>query len=254
MSYQSIYCALRAQGLSEAGALGMLGNWDCESNCEANRLQGDFNPFRTASKQYVADVTNGNISRETFGGDGRGFGLYQLTYYSRKLGYYDFWKMSGKPLDDENLQVEYAAKELRRDFPGLMAFLEETRDVYEATSRICREFERPAFCNIDARFASAQKIKSQIDLTWAPDGKTDGDSEQATYEPWRPRMICEGMDGPDVAVLQWLLYSNGYIIPQIDGEFVHELTESVKKYQADNKLAVDGVVGPKTWAKLGVIV
>ena len=35
MSYhQTIYNLLRGYGLSEAGALGMLGNWECESGCE----------------------------------------------------------------------------------------------------------------------------------------------------------------------------------------------------------------------------
>ena len=72
--YQKIFNRLRQQGLSEAGAIGMLGNWQCESNCEPNRVQGDFSPYRTASKQYVADVTSGRISRDQFGHDGKGFG------------------------------------------------------------------------------------------------------------------------------------------------------------------------------------
>ena len=114
MSYhQQIYNRLRHDGLSEAGAIGMLGNWQAESNCEPNRVQGDFSPYRTASKQYVNDVTSGRISRDRFGHDGKGFGLYQLTYFSRKLGYYDFWKQSGKPLDDAGLQCDYAIKELK---------------------------------------------------------------------------------------------------------------------------------------------
>ena len=35
MSYtQTIYNVLRKRGLTQAAALGMLGNWWCESNCE----------------------------------------------------------------------------------------------------------------------------------------------------------------------------------------------------------------------------
>ena len=96
MSYhQTIYNLLRGYGLSEAGAIGVIGNWQAESNCEPNRVQGDFSPYRTGSKQYVADVTSGKISRDQFGHDGKGFGFYQLTYFSRKLGYYDHWKKTG---------------------------------------------------------------------------------------------------------------------------------------------------------------
>ena len=67
--YQTIYNRLRKHGLTQAGALGMLGNFDCESNCEPNRLQGDFSPYRSASKQYVYDVTSGRIDRDRFSND-----------------------------------------------------------------------------------------------------------------------------------------------------------------------------------------
>ena len=41
-----IYNQLRAAGLTEAGALGLLGNWMAESGLEPNRLQGDFTEGR----------------------------------------------------------------------------------------------------------------------------------------------------------------------------------------------------------------
>ena len=100
MSYeQTIYNQLRKHGITEAGALGCIGNFWCESNCEPYRLQGDFSPYRTTSHAYVQSVTNGSISREQFSKDAKGFGIYQLTYWTRKQGYYDFWKASGKVLE-----------------------------------------------------------------------------------------------------------------------------------------------------------
>ena len=63
MGYQSIYDQFRANGLTEAGALGMLGNFDCESNCISYRLQGDFSQYYNVSKQYTLDVDTGSISR-----------------------------------------------------------------------------------------------------------------------------------------------------------------------------------------------
>ena len=43
---QTIYTILRNSGLSEAGAIGMMGNWACESGLEPWRLQNDFRSGR----------------------------------------------------------------------------------------------------------------------------------------------------------------------------------------------------------------
>ena len=258
MSYhQTIYNRLRQHGLSEAGAIGMLGNWQAESNCEPNRVQGDFSPYRTASKAYVSQVTSGAISRQTFGHDGKGFGLYQLTYFSRKLGYYDYWKQSGKALDDAELQTDYAVIELKQDYPGLYQFLCSTTDVYSATSRICREFERPAHNNIDARFQSAQSIKHELDLNATGEGEITevvvmkpGWEKIPATEYWPPRMICSGMNGDDVMVLQAILKARGYAVTEVDGAFGSYLEQIVRDFQDGHALDVDGIVGPMTWTAL----
>ncbi len=72
-----IYNQLRASGVSRAGALGLLGNWQAESGLEPNRLQNDFSPQRTLSKAYTADVTSGKIPRTQFARDQKGDGLAQ---------------------------------------------------------------------------------------------------------------------------------------------------------------------------------
>lgn len=259
--YQKIFDRLRQHGLSEAGAIGMLGNWQCESNCEPNRVQGDFSPYRTASKQYVADVTSGRISRDQFGHDGKGFGLYQLTYFSRKLGYYDFWKQSGKALDDAMLQTDYAVVELKTDCKPLYQFLCETEDIYAATDKICREFERPAINNVDARYQAALRIRHEIDLS----GKAEANPSQSEANPsqsevnsepkietWPPRVIdlhCSGW--PEVWLLQALLKCHGLNV-LVDGIFGDALSNKVKQWQRDNGLTPDGAVGPMSWTSLGI--
>ena len=255
--YQTIYNRLRKDGLSEAGALGVLGNWDCESNCEPYRVQGDFSPYRTASKQYVADVTSGRISRDQFGHDGKGFGLYQLTYFSRKLGYYDFWKQSGKALDDATLQTDYAIIELKRDCPNLYKFLCTTNDIHEACARVCREFERPAINNIEARFQSACRIKNELDLNGGngqeeakPSEPETDDDGMPIPETWPPRTVDSHCSGwPEVWLLQAVLKCRGYNV-LIDGIWGNVLTEKTKEFQRENGLDADAVVGPMTWGKL----
>ena len=70
MSKQTIYNLLRKGGLTEVAALAMMGNWMCESGLEPNRLQGDFSPYRTLSKDYVRRIEDFTLSRDSFSHDG----------------------------------------------------------------------------------------------------------------------------------------------------------------------------------------
>ena len=118
---QLIYKQLRDAGVSEAGALGLMGNWMAESGLEPGRLQGDFTQGRTYSRAYTDDVASGRIGRSQFGRDQKGYGLAQWTYYTRKEDLYDFWNSSGKALDDAGMQVSFAVQELREngEYAGL---------------------------------------------------------------------------------------------------------------------------------------
>lgn len=247
MSYeQTIYNRLRSHGITEAGALGVVGNFWCESNCEPYRLQGDFSTYRTASHIYVQSVTNGSLSRDQFSCDSKGFGIYQLTYHTRKRGYYNFWKESGKALDDAELQVDYAIKEMESDYPQLLAFLKSTTDIFTACSRVCREFERPAVNNIDARFAAAKRIQGEIDL----DGGGDVDPTPVVDHGLNLRTIdrnCSGWD--ETFLLQDILRLRNYDV-SVDGQWNEDLVNVVKEFQKDNSLEPDGIVGNNTWNAL----
>lgn len=56
----------------------------------------------------------------------------------------------------------------------------------------------------------------------------------------------------EVAKIQWYLHKWGFgpIVGPIDGKKGPKTTEAVKQFQAAMGLAVDGIVGPKTWAAL----
>ena len=62
-------------------------------------------------------------------------------------------------------------------------------------------------------------------------------------------VLKRGSKGVYVSELQTLLTEYGYGL-KIDGKFGSETLETVKAYQADRGLVVDGKVGPKTWAEL----
>lgn len=254
MSYeQTIYNRLRQHGITEAGALGVVGNFWCESNCEPYRLQGDFSPYRTASHIYVQNVTNGTISREQFAKDQKGFGIYQLTYWTRKQGYYDYWKASGKALDSAELQTDYAVKEMQSDFPQLFAFLKQTTDIFTACSRVCREFERPAVCNVDARFSAAKRIQNEIDLNGGGDEPEPVPTPTPTPTPTKDHTLtlrtidwhCENFK--EFALLKALLECRNYDTADWDNDGVWDALE---QFQKDNGLTPDKICGNQTWTAL----
>lgn len=241
MSIQTIYNAYRGAGFSHAGALAMLGNADCESGCCSYRKQGDFSKGFEKSKEYTREVDTGAIDPWGFWYDAIGYGLYQFTYWSRKKGLLEKARSMGVSVGNEEMQVAYSLDELRSGYGNLLSYLKTTTDLYAAVSRVCKEYERPAINNVDARYQAAKRIEAQLE-----EGGADP-APQPLF--WPPRMIDKNMSGADVEVLQSVLKARGYAINYISGKFDDLLTEELKKFQADHGLTADGVCGPLTWAK-----
>lgn len=61
--------------------------------------------------------------------------------------------------------------------------------------------------------------------------------------------LRKGDKGADVRTLQTLLNKNGNSIA-VDGDFGPATDKAVRKFQAEQGLTVDGIVGQKTWAAL----
>ena len=234
---QKIYDVLRSAGISHAGAIGIMGNLQAESGCESCRLQGDYELGRTRSKEYAAKVDSGELSRHIFTMDGQGWGVYQLTYHTRKAGFHDFVKANNGSIADMELQLRYMVKELKEDFPNLWQFLRVTTSIFNATKRFCEEFERPAVNNVQARYAMAQAIEGELKA--AP-----------TADFWPPRTIDKSMKGADVEVLQAILKARGYAVNYVGGVFDTLLETEVKAFQKDHGLDCDGICGPLTWHKV----
>jgi len=255
MSYhQTIYNLLRGYGLSEAGALGMLGNWECESGCEPYRVQGDYQSSRAISKAYVNAIETGMSDKERFATDQKGFGLAQWTYPQRKRNLWDFAYGAMKPIDSCPMQVDFAMLELRNEYQSLLSFLKTTNDIQLACDRVCREFERPAVNNVQARYEAALRIRKELDLSGTAvvedNATTEEKPEEPKIETWPPRTIDEHCSGwAEVWLLQSLLKCRGYNV-LVDGIWGSLLTDKVKQFQKEHQLDVDGVVGPMSWAKL----
>ncbi len=61
-----------------------------------------------------------------------------------------------------------------------------------------------------------------------------------------------GSTGQEVIDIQSKLYNWGYYNGIVDGDYGYQTFTAVKKFQAKNGLAVDGVAGPATLAALGL--
>ena len=61
--------------------------------------------------------------------------------------------------------------------------------------------------------------------------------------------ISYGSSGDDVKELQRLLNASGYSL-DVDGQWGDKTEDAVRKYQKQNGLTVDGIVGTNTWGSL----
>ena len=71
-------------------------------------------------------------------------------------------------------------------------------------------------------------------------------------EPGTKPTLRRGDKGAYVTLAQTELKNKGYDLGKcgVDGDFGKATEAAVKQFQKDNGLAVDGVIGPKTWEKL----
>lgn len=209
MSNQLIYDKLRAAGLTHSGVCGVMGNLMAESSMIANIAQRGMT--KLTDKEYTDKYDNYPTACYR---DGVGYGLAQWTYWSRKQELFEFANAKGVSVGDEAMQIEFVIHELRKDYSGLFSFLCETDDLYAATDRVCREYERPAFNNVDRRYNFAKVFSDDLAPTEAVES-TDSWSK------------------PDlsVLVLQAVLVGNGYPVDVTgvkDAKFLAVMREFLK--------------------------
>lgn len=280
MSGMSIYGALVRAGMTAAGACGLMGNMQAESGMKSNIVQRGMTALSDGEYTRRADAGEPDFIR-----DGAGYGLCQWTYWSRKQALLRFARERGVSVGDEGMQVEFCLSELCGEYPALRRFLCETQDVRAAAERVCREYERPAVNNVDARAAYAARFADMAAREgWENNPLPKGTSPQAAVAVskadsplykgaegaekaesadgakgaeeagsaeayWPPRMICEGMSGSDVAVAQALLRARGIECPAA-GVFDAQTRAAVLTFQARRGLDRDGIAGGMTWGAL----
>ncbi len=101
---EKIWNYLLSKGYTKIAAAGIMGNWQQESGFLPNNVQ---NGMGYSDEDYTNGVNSGTINRDSFGNDKRGYGIAQWTYYTRKLGLYDYKNEKKVGIDDLGMQLEY---------------------------------------------------------------------------------------------------------------------------------------------------
>lgn len=168
MSVKTIYADLRRAGMTHEGACAMLGNMQCESGLKANIAQRGMTSLTDEQYTKLFDV-----NPERCISDGVGYGLCQWTYPQRKKNLRQFARNWGVSVGAEDMQTAFAIEELKTEYAALWKYLCETDELYTATERICKEFERPEVNNVDARYKAAQEFSATLAAMGATDTSLD---------------------------------------------------------------------------------
>lgn len=145
-----VYNYLIGQGFSAAGAAGIMGNLRQESGFLSNNVQ---NGMGYSDEDYVADIKSGKISREEFMNDGRGFGIAQWTYPTRKAKLYD--TLGKDNIDSLEGQLDFMYNEMGDDLKNSM---KSATDVNSATTKFHNVYERSADKSMSGRQSFAREV------------------------------------------------------------------------------------------------
>lgn len=140
---EKIWSFLKAQGLTDAGTAGLMGNLYAESGLRPNNLQNSYEgKLGMADAEYTERVDSGSYTN--FVRDSAGYGLCQWTYWSRKEALLAYAKKAGKSIGDLEVQLGFLMQELSGGYKAVLATLKTTSSVRAASDAVLLQFERPA--------------------------------------------------------------------------------------------------------------
>lgn len=140
---ERIWSYLKGQGLTDAGAAGLMGNLYAESGLRPNNLQNSYEgKLGMTDTEYTERVDSGSYTN--FVRDSAGYGLCQWTYWSRKANLHKFAKDAGKSIGDLEMQLAFLMQELSSGYKAVLTTLKIATSVRAASDAVLLQFERPA--------------------------------------------------------------------------------------------------------------
>lgn len=142
MTDKEMFEYFKANGLTDAGTAGLMGNLLAESAMSSTNLQNTFEKkLGMTDIEYTIAVDKGTYTN--FVKDSAGYGLAQWTYWTRKQNLLNFMKENGVSIGNKRKQVEFLIKELK-NYKNVYNILTTTNDVKKASDVVLIEFESPA--------------------------------------------------------------------------------------------------------------
>ena len=160
---KKIWNFLKAAGLNDQGAAGLMGNLYAESGLSPNNLQNSFEKkLGYTDAAYTEAVDNGSYTN--FVKDGAGYGLAQWTFYTRKEALLNFARDKEKSVGDLEGQLDFLLYELETSYQSVLTTLKTAEDVTAASNAVLLEFERPADQGEAVKRQRAQYAQDYYDL------------------------------------------------------------------------------------------
>jgi hypothetical protein len=246
MTEIEIYSQCLKLGMTPAGAAGATANIGPESEGNPRNVEDRSGINDDRYTEMVDNRTYGNFTTDAYG-----YGLCQWTSRNRKKELLDYAQGHGVSIGDASMQFQFMAREMRASYTYVWSTLTHTADPYEAGYVMCKFYEIPADTERQAQYRGnqARGIYERCSGT-TPVDPDDGKDCPETESFWPPRMICKGMGGADVMVLQALLVARGYTVTAINGVFDDSTDKACRKFQSAAGVAVDGIAGPNTWTAI----
>ena len=133
----------KSQGLNDYGIAGLMGNLYAESGFKPTNLQNTYEKkLGMTDAEYTAAVDNDTYTN--FVRDSAGYGIAQWTYWSLKQDLLNYVKQKNKSIGDGQIQMEFLAYQLSKDFAAVWKTLKNATSILEASNAVLLKFERPA--------------------------------------------------------------------------------------------------------------
>ncbi len=191
MSEADIYAFFKAQGMTDAGVSGLMGNLYAESGLRSTNLQNTFEKsLGMDDLTYTAAVDSSAYGN--FVQDKAGYGLAQWTYWSRKKELLEFAILKGTSIGDCYMQCEFLMKELKEKYGTVLSVLKRTASVQEASDAVLLSYERPA--DTSAAVKSRRAAFSQSFYEKYVAGISDNRTEGQTDVPFRVKVTITNLN------------------------------------------------------------
>lgn len=147
----------KKQRLTDEAIAALMAQIQAESAFIVNNLEDTANAkLGMTDEQYVKAVDSGSYTN--FVRDGFGFGIYQLTFYTRKQNFLNYVRARNGSIGDLKLQVGFMFWEFQNYFAGIWNQMKASHDLYTLTKELLEKWENPyeQVENLRVRYGYAQ--------------------------------------------------------------------------------------------------